>query len=260
MSVTWVLLRGLSRDSRHWGGFPEILGSQFPGATVVALDLPGNGRLHRTVSPWSVEEMSEHCRVQLLHLGMRPPYYVLALSLGAMAAISWATRRPDELAGCVLINTSLRHINPFYRRLRARNYATLARLAFHGFDTAACERTILALTSRRFASSREVLDQWIAHARESPISRANVLRQLVAAARFRAPRLKPLPPLLLLASARDALVDVRCSREIAARWRCDLAEHPDAGHDLPLDDGLWVAEQARRFVGRAGSFALPATA
>jgi hypothetical protein len=26
-----------------------------------------------------------------------------------------------------------------------------------------------------------------------------------------------------------------------------IAEHPTAGHDLPLDDGTWAAEQAARF-------------
>jgi hypothetical protein len=30
---------------------------------------------------------------------------------------------------------------------------------------------------------------------------------------------------------------------IARRWNCPIAIHPTAGHDLPLDDGVWIAKQ-----------------
>jgi len=33
--------------------------------------------------------------------------------------------------------------------------------------------------------------------------------------------------------------------EIARRWSCAIALHPSAGHDLPLDDGAWVAQQVQ---------------
>jgi pimeloyl-ACP methyl ester carboxylesterase len=52
-------------------------------------------------------------------------------------------------------------------------------------------------------------------------------------------------PLLLLASRGDALVDPRCSLAIAQRWACEIAMHPWAGHDLPLDDADWVVQQVR---------------
>ena len=67
--------------------------------------------------------------------------------------------------------------------------------------------------------------------------------QLVAAARYRAPLARPAPPLLILASEHDALVDHSCSRQLARHWTTAFAEHPTAGHDLPLDDGPWVARQ-----------------
>ncbi|HBH40280.1 MAG TPA: alpha/beta hydrolase, partial [Curvibacter sp.] len=43
--VTWVLLRGLSRETGHWGGFVEAFAQPLPQARVPALDLPGNGQL-----------------------------------------------------------------------------------------------------------------------------------------------------------------------------------------------------------------------
>ena len=60
---TWVLLRGLTRESRHWGEFPARLQSRFANSNVVALDLPGNGRLNAQRSPASIEAMADVYRV-----------------------------------------------------------------------------------------------------------------------------------------------------------------------------------------------------
>ena len=55
--------------------------------------------------------------------------------------------------------------------------------------------------------------------------------------------------MLLLTSAGDTLVDPRCSQRLARVWGLPIAEHPSAGHDLPLDDGPWLAGQIARWVG-----------
>ena len=34
---TWVLLRGLMREARHWGEFPALFGAAFPGAAIVTV-------------------------------------------------------------------------------------------------------------------------------------------------------------------------------------------------------------------------------
>jgi pimeloyl-ACP methyl ester carboxylesterase len=238
----------LTRESRHWGEFAQILGQELPDAKVVALDLPGNGRLHHLKSPWSMQEMATHCRKDLLAQRLRPPYYLLAMSLGAMVAVAWANQHPEELLGCVLINTSLRPFSPFYRRLRLANYPTLLALALRAPTAAQREQAILQMTSHHMRSRSDVLAKWHRYARECPVSRANAVRQLLAAARYRAPADKPAPPLLILASAADCLVDPRCSRQLAASWKCEVLEHPTAGHDLPLDDGPWVASKVHQWL------------
>lgn len=250
-TVPWVLLRGLTREARHWGDFAAQLRALQPGAPVIALDLPGNGALHAQRSPASVPAMAAHCRTALQALGVAPPYCVLAMSLGAMVALAWAHAQPRELAAAVLINTSLRPFGAFHQRLRPSQYATLLRLALSDADAADWERSILAMTSRRCFEEAErdaLLGVWTAWRRECSVSRANALRQLLAAARFRAPQPRPPVPLLVLASTRDALVDPQCSRRLAQAWALPIAEHPTAGHDLPLDDGAWVARQIERFV------------
>lgn len=245
---TWVLLRGLTRESRHWGSFPAALDAALGGAPILALDLPGNGRLQAERSPASAEAMAAWCRDELRRRGLAPPYRLLAMSLGAMVAVAWASRHPQELAGCVLVNTSLRPFSPFYRRLRPAAYPSLLWLALARPRAERHEGVVLRLTTRHAPASEAVLRDWVALHRECSVTRGNALRQLIAAARFSAPQAAPATPLLVLAGARDALVDVSCSRQLAAAWQVPLAVHPSAGHDLPLDDAPWVAEQVRRWL------------
>ena len=240
---TWILLRGLTRESRHWGDFPASFRGAVPGADVVTLDLPGNGCLNGIRSPTRVGEMTEFCRADLLGRGFRPPYHLLAMSLGAMVAADWAAKYPAELVACVLINTSVRPFSPYYHRLRPQNYPALLGLALRGGSAHDWEATILRLTSNCVGDPEPILDTWIHYRHEHPVSRRNALRQLLAAARYRAPADRPSPRLLILGSARDALVSPRCSRRLALRWRTAYAEHPDAGHDIPLDDGAWVIRE-----------------
>lgn len=238
---TWVLLRGLSRESRHWGAFAEQLRQAAGAAPLVALDLPGNGRRNAERSPASVGAMVADLRRQLRQRGLAPPYRLLALSLGAMVAVDWAHCQPQELDGAVLINTSLRPFSPCWQRLRSAAWPALAGL-LRQTDAGRRERIILGLTSNR-PTTPQTLAEWTAWAGQNPVAPGNALRQLLAAARYVAPAAPPAVPLLVLASAGDRLVDVRCSRALAWAWQTAYAEHPAAGHDLPLDDGPWVARQ-----------------
>lgn len=248
---TWVLLRGLTRETAHWGGFLQAFKQALPQARVLALDLPGNGLLHAMPSPADIAAMVAYCRAELARRGVATPVHLLAMSLGGMVATEWAYQAPQEIAACVLINTSLRPYGAFYRRLRPRNYGPLLRLALGRATPEAWERTILRLTSNRAAEHTAVLPDWLAARRRHPVRAGNALRQLLAAARYRARATAPATPVLLLASAQDGLVDVRCSEAVARHWGCALQRHPWAGHDLPLDDPQWVIGQVRRWLAAA---------
>lgn len=254
---TWIFLRGLTRETAHWGAFPEVFQQAIPDARIVPLDLPGNGRLHRQPSPLTVQEMVAACRSEVARLGMPTPVHLLAMSLGAMVAADWARTAPAEIAGCVLINTSFRPFSPFYRRLLPRNYLTVLRMALLPCTAEAAEDTILQITSNHAAQRQAVVADWLAAREQRPVSRANALRQLIAAARYRAPTSAPAGPVLLLSSRQDQLVDHRCSQAIAQAWNRPLLTHPDAGHDLPLDDPQWVAQQVRRWLQAHTSAAQP---
>jgi pimeloyl-ACP methyl ester carboxylesterase len=240
----WILLRGLMRDSRHWGAFPAMLEQTLGAAEVICIDLPGNGTRCRWPSPASISELVAACRSDPLLLGRRDQFGIVAMSLGAMVATEWASQHPEEVGALVLINTSLRPFNPPWHRLRPQNYPAILRLLLRRAPDAEVERAVLAMTSRRCVDDSELLADWCRWRAAMPVSRSNVLRQLLAAARYRAPQ-EATVSTLLLASEGDGLVAADCSREIALQWRVPLAVHPDAGHDLPLDDPLWVLNQIR---------------
>ena len=230
-AAPWILLRGLTRESRHWGSFVGQLEAALPGSRVIALDLPGNGQLHRQRSPMHVHAMVESCRAQLKARNITAPYRLLAMSLGAMVAVAWSSAYPHEIATQVLINTSLRPFSSFYQRLRPANYGALLKLAVLGASPEAWERTIFRLTSNPAsrAAIDAVLPLWLAWRQGNPVSRANALRQLVAAARFRAPKTAPAAATLMLASAQDRLVSVACSKALAPIGHAICASTPAPG-------------------------------
>ncbi|CAD5371319.1 Lysophospholipase, alpha-beta hydrolase superfamily [Rubrivivax sp. A210] len=240
MVKTWVLLRGLTREQAHWGEFPSTLAQALPGTRIVTVDLPGAGQLRHQACPWRVEAMVQACRDQLAEAGAAPPYALLGLSLGGMVASAWARAWPQELAALVLVNTSLRPYSPPGRRLRAALWPQLLRLL--ASDRGA-EEAILRLTSSRPERHAQALACWQAVRESRPVSRANALRQLLAAARYRWSGPAPALPLLLACSEGDRLVDPGCSRLIARAWSAEIVSHPRAGHDLPLDDGPWLAQR-----------------
>ena len=246
--ATWIFLRGLVREQRHWGDFPAVFMRAVHDAQVFTPDLPGNGSEHLADSPASVAPMLEACRAGLQARGLHGPYRLLALSLGAMVAVEWCARYPGEVACAVLVNTSMRPFSRFHQRLRWQNYPALAAAALSG---AAREPTILRLTSNRHGADQALLKEWNAIARSAPVARANAVRQLAAAARYRAPATRPAAALLVLASRGDRLVDPCCSQRLAQAWQAPLRLHADAGHDLPLDDGAWVARMVADWLASA---------
>lgn len=244
---TWILLRGLMRESRHWGEFPRQFQQAAGARQVLTPDFPGNGSLHSAASADNVNDMVEYLRGHLRGQNIAPPYRVLALSLGAMVAVAWSERYPHELEKMVLINTSLAPCSPFYHRLRPGNYPALLRQMLFG-TLAQRENLVLRLTSNIASHTprkRSIVEQWISHALQYPVSRANILRQLRAAMRYRVSTIAPAVPTLLLVAQQDQLVNAKCSLKLCECWHCDIRIHPTAGHDLPLDDGEWVAQQVK---------------
>lgn len=239
--MSWVLLRGLTREARHWGELPRQLITG--GEVVITLDLPGNGAFCGQRSPVSVREMAQSAREQLQRQGAAPPYRLLAMSLGGMVAADWAQQFPGDVTALVLVNTSMRPFNRATERLRPANWLPLLRLAASWGDAEKAEGLIHGLTCRRTDTLHQDIAAWAQIRRNAPVAAANAWRQLWAAARFSAAPEAPACPVLLLSSAGDGLVHPRCSVALARAWQAVHRIHPWAGHDLPHDDAGWVCQQ-----------------
>lgn len=255
-SSHWILLRGLAREARHWEQFPLRLeaalnSGSVKGSRVDAIDLPGAGRYSEMKSPFSIKETAEFVRGKFLEVrarlresGEEPPSQVclVAISLGGMIACEWITEWPDDVNACAMISTSFKGYSPAHRRLTPLSLLHFKRI-FKARDSYEREKEVLRLISNRPELRAKVAKEWSQLALSRPFSRENFFRQLFAASRF-TPRIDESPvPVLLLTSRGDRMVHPSCSEEIAKRWQADIRFHPDAGHDLPLDEPEWVIEQ-----------------
>jgi pimeloyl-ACP methyl ester carboxylesterase len=242
---SWFFLRGLVREAGHWNGFLERFEAAFPGCKAIALDLPGNGTRFREKSKLSVGKTMFAVREEFLSR-RGAENHLFALSLGAMVGLEWLREWPGDFRSAVLLNTSLRGLSPFHHRLSPGNYPRIAKMLLSG-NPERQERDILEMTSSHPERFSSLASEWASIARARPVSTANALRQLVAAARFHPPREKPACPVLLLNGAGDRLVNPACSREIARHWGLAVQMHPTAGHDLTLDEPEWVVDRVREF-------------
>ncbi|MCP5019904.1 MAG: alpha/beta hydrolase [Ketobacter sp.] len=244
----WVFLRGLVRQQKHWEQFPELFAKAFPDARIHLLDLPGNGALCDRPSPLTIREMMESARRLLKARSVNGPVNLLAISLGGMVALEWMHRHRQEVTSAVIINSSMRDVGTVLDRLQPENYLAILKQALLDRDLQSREQLILDISSNLYPHKAQLARKWAQYARTHPTSTKNAVRQLMAAARYRAPKRCPHDRVLLLNSARDRLVNPICTRRLAERWSWPLATHASAGHDLPLDDGRWIIHQIEHWL------------
>ena len=255
MAERWILLRGLGREAGHWAGFPQLLRAAFPGAVVLTPDLPGCGTRNDEAAPARVPALTQAVRAAVNSEGASrgtaaATTWLLGLSLGAMVALEWARRHPDEIAGVVLVNGSSGSLSPFWRRLRPAALLGLTRAALAP-TLAGREARIFGLTSTRPERATLAIPAWVALAEAHPVRPANFARLLVAAATYRSSQADltaeapARPPVLVAVGAGDRLAHPTCSGRLAEALGAPLAVHPTAGHELPLDDPDWLVAELR---------------
>jgi pimeloyl-ACP methyl ester carboxylesterase len=244
--VNWLLLRGLAREQRHWHEFSDRLVERLPSGRVQLLDVAGAGTEWRRRPHPSIEWLARDVARRMPEAAANGPssWGVLGISLGGMIALELCRLLPGRIARAVVVNSSSRLSGPA-TRFRPLAAARLARVLLCR-DDARREEIVLEVTSRLAQGERTRYARLAAEfTRDAPMSPASVLMQLAAAARFSPPSL--VTPLLLVCSRRDGLVNPRCTRDLAAFYGCGFEEHPDAGHDLALDDPDWLCERTLRF-------------
>lgn len=249
MGASWVLLRGLGRESGHWGPFLPALASAASGSDVVALDLPGTGTRLRDGAPRTIRETVDRVRDEAESRGLlRSPVLLFGISLGGMVAMEWASRHAGEVAGVAIAASSASSVSRLLERFSLAGIATVLRNRVTRDPERRQRRLAWLLTSRRDIRDRVVRD-WMQIERDRPVTFATLRAQIEAASRWRAPVSLPVPSLFLV-GRKDRLVHPDCSRALARRFSAPLEEHADAGHDLTTDAPEWVADHCARWASK----------
>ncbi|MGH3726036.1 MAG: alpha/beta fold hydrolase [Mycobacterium sp.] len=238
----WLLLRGLSREQRHWEQFPRVFAESL-GVQVECLDAPGFGtEAHRT-SPATISAITDDIRSRLDR--GNDDWSLLSISLGGMIGLDWCARYPGDFERAVIINSSTAS-TPVWNRFLPSSIPNLVLGRFRADEPR--ERAILAQTANNPDLDLDALAQrWASYLQTQRPSSASIARQISAAITFRMPRHID-TPLLVLTSTHDRIVSSSASRTIANAFGAPLSVHLTAGHDIPLDDGPWIADQVAQWI------------
>lgn len=240
-SRNWIWIRGLGRGSIHWGEFVQTFQKLYPEDQVEFLDLPGNGENYDLTSPLSIKEYVRVLRSQSEFIKETKPIHLLAMSLGAMVATCWGEMYPHEIEKMVLVTTSSRGLCPIYQRLKLNIWGQILSLVLIKDDFQR-ESRILSIVSNSVQTPTKYAKVFADFAFQHPLSFLNFTKQLIAASRYQFPAQAPVPT-LLIGSSLDQFVDCRCTLQLAKTWGLSARIHPTAGHDIPLDDPDWLAQQ-----------------
>lgn len=255
--LTWLLLGPIARECATWGDAPQRLLQQLrgvqPGVDLFQLDLPGTGRLCRERSPARVEDLLQGLRARVRAAGLQGPCGLMASSWAGCVATEWARRYPEELGALVLISPAMRPFTQVLRSVPAGLWPQaltklLGRRAFWRRDVALWNGQTLL---RR--PTPDLLSHWRELRRAHPVRARNGWRQLLAVWRYETSKRRPHPHVLLLAGKGDAWIDWRVSAAISRAWGAAVRVHPEAGHDLLLDDPQWVARSVADWLLPVGS-------
>lgn len=245
-----LLLRGLGRESEHWGQFKNKLEEASSVEKVFTLDLAGTGSEFQKPGHWQIEDVTDDLRKRFVskiksEYDSKTPVLLVAISFGAMVAMNWAAKHSDDFQGLVLINTSDTSLSRLHERLRLNAFLRFFQIALsqNSSDT---ERLILKVTSADESKQKEVLAKWQEIAQKRPVKKKVLLQQLWMASRFVAPQFNSLPK-LFVSSGRDQIVNPECSRKLAEFYGSECVHHEEAGHDIPLDATDWLVKEIEKF-------------
>ncbi|ASK79489.1 hypothetical protein CF386_10540 [Paraphotobacterium marinum] len=235
MKVTLVLLRGLMRDKRHWRSFILAL-EKHKHFNVFCIDLPGTGELSHIKSPSNIESCAKYLNKNIPHFGM--PVYIIGLSMGGMVASEFMKiQNKNRIFGIFIINSSNGAFNKFYQRL---NFKSLLLIPFFLILSAKYQEKLIAyLTSNNSKIVQNEIQYWFIYRKQRKITTLNFLRQLYASSHYKQ-YLKPSENIVFIGSKKDRLVNFNCTEKWAKAWQSKYYIHETAGHDIPLDDPIWL--------------------
>lgn len=243
--VTWLLIGPMARECGLWGDASVHLLQQLrsvqPEAALFELDLPGTGPQHRERSPSAVAGLVEHLRERVAAAQLSGPFGLIASSWAASIGTEWTRRYGDEVGALVLISPGMRPFTQVFRAMRWHLWPTVLALMLGRRSPLGREHRLWNSHTQLNQAPTARMQEWRALRKKHPVRARTGIAQALAVWRYETSRRRPHKQVLLLAGKGDDWLDWRVSAAISRAWGAALRVHPEAGHDLLLDDPRWVA-------------------
>ncbi len=241
--INIYLLRGLTRESGHWGSFVGQLQQHIPTAKIFLLDLPGAGKHVHEKASFSIKRMVDFMRKEILHGLQNNPgrNIICATSLGGMLASEWVIRYKKDFQGLVIINASFKTICKSSERVQPSVRWDMLKILLTN-NVEKREALIIKVNSNKPSQYKSLTQEWVDIQNKRRMSRINILKQSFAGVLYGVKGKKPEVPLLIIGSKGDRMVCPECISKIHRAFGGTLVWHPDAGHGLPIDDPLWLSQ------------------
>lgn len=123
-----VFLHGMAASSRYWEAFIPLLKDTH---RLVRLDLLGFGKSPQTANGYDV---SNHCQAieeTLKHLEIDGSFTLVGHSMGALLALKYAARHPEQISKLVLISMPI-YSSPEQARLDITKSKKMLKYAYYG--------------------------------------------------------------------------------------------------------------------------------
>ena len=246
------LLRGLTRESGHWGAsFTENLLQEFPNSKLSFLDLPGSGIYHNEKAGLTVNKLMEFMREREIDNINKTcgKNIIMATSLGGMVAVEWIDKHPGDFQGLVMISSSFKRICTMDERAKPDVRKEMFQVMFEK-DLSNREALLLRINSNDSLHFSDNLEAWVKIQTEQPMTKANILRQTIAGMRYEFSGSLPNIPVLIIGSKGDRLVSETCIAKVHNEFGGELVWHETSGHGVPIDAPEWLVSTVKVWVDR----------
>ncbi len=239
-----VLLPGIGATTRYW----ELVAGPLAAAMrLLLVDLLGFGRSQKPWITYTVDRHIAELHRVLAPVGARQPFTLVAHSLGARLAITYAARYPAEVERLILVSLPFfggeEQAKTFIRSRHSSGWLWTHMIPFA--LTCLLGRRLLGWAAPLLARGvpREVAEDanqmtW----RSSTSTMWEVIYRYDLTTDLR--RLPPTLPMLCLHGDRDESAPLDRMRALQALHpNCDIRVYPGADHQLPLRQPRWVRDQ-----------------
>jgi 3-oxoadipate enol-lactonase len=241
-----LLAHGMWCDAGMFTALAQLLARQ---ARVLVPDLRAHGRSDVPAKGWSIADVAEDLDAMLDQLGVGK--VVLAgFSMGGMAAVEFALRHPDRLAGLALIGTSAAG----EELIRKAEILALARL----IDLTGPARFLPHEASRATFSPEfrrrhpKEIARWESVVRAMPrAALSQALRAVAGRRNLLEEMFRIRGPVVIVVGGRDSVVRPKWSRAMHRQVSGSrLVVYPNTGHAVPTERPGDVAELIEQLLPR----------